>query len=179
VGAVPGLGAMGSLRSELARARHRALHRPVDAKTTTPILLVNNVYDPATGYSQRAERLLGNAVLLTMASYGHPSYQLPSKCACKWRVRYLVHLSTPPRGTVCGAPPPFQAGSPGLPATDAPSSGLLEGAPGNRRPRRLSGPSQAGSQTAASERPSASPGRWAASSRCRPPAASRRGRALG
>ena len=64
----------------------------MDAKTKTPILFVNNVYDPATGYSnaQRAERLLGNAVLRTVASYGHPSYQLPSKCPDKWRVRYLV-----------------------------------------------------------------------------------------
>jgi pimeloyl-ACP methyl ester carboxylesterase len=61
VGPVPRLGAMGSLCGELARARHR-----------------------------RAERLLGNAMLLTVASYGHPSYQLPSKCADKWRVRYLV-----------------------------------------------------------------------------------------
>ena len=89
----------------------------MDAKTTTPILLVNNVYDPATGYSQRAERLLGNAVLLTVASYGHPSYQLPSKCADKWRVRYLVHLSTPPPGTACGAQAPFQPGSSELPVT--------------------------------------------------------------
>jgi hypothetical protein len=60
------------------------------------------------------------ASAMTVASYGHPSYQLPSECVDKWRVRYLVHLSTPPRGTVCRAQPPFQAGSPGLPATDAP-----------------------------------------------------------
>ena len=53
------------------------------------------VYDPATGYSnaRRAERLLGNAVLLTVARYGHPSHQLPGKCTDKWRVRYLVQLS--------------------------------------------------------------------------------------
>jgi hypothetical protein len=95
---------------------------PWNAKTKTPILFVNNVYDPATGYSnaQRAERLLGNAVLLTVAGYGHPSYQLPSKCTDRWRVRYLVHLSTPPPGTVCGARPPFQPGSSELPVTDVP-----------------------------------------------------------
>ena len=42
---------------------------PWNAKTRTPILLINNVYDPATGYSsaQRAEHLLGNAALLTVA----------------------------------------------------------------------------------------------------------------
>ena len=47
---------------------------PWNAKTKTPILLINNTYDPATGYpgAQHAERLLRNAVLLTVAGYGHP-----------------------------------------------------------------------------------------------------------
>ena len=82
---------------------------PWNAKTKTPILLINNVYDPATGYSgaQRVERRLGNTVLLTVASYGHP-IELPSPCADKWRVRYLVNLVTPPPGTVCGAQRPFR-----------------------------------------------------------------------
>lgn len=85
---------------------------PWNARTKTPILLINNRYDPATGYAgaQRAERLLGNAVLLTVNSYGHP-VELPSKCADKWRVRYLVSLVTPPPGTVCGAQSPFPPGS--------------------------------------------------------------------
>ncbi len=83
---------------------------PWNARTKTPILLVNNLYDPASGYAnaRRAERLLGNAVLLTVASYGHPSYALPSACADKWRVRYLVNLVTPPPGTVCASELPFQ-----------------------------------------------------------------------
>ena len=82
---------------------------PWNAKTKNPILLVNNVYDPATGYAnaQRDERLLGNAVLLTVAGYGHPSYQLPSKCTDDARTRYLVKLITPKRGTVCQAQAPF------------------------------------------------------------------------
>ncbi len=72
---------------------------PWNAKTKTPILLINNTYDPATGYpgAQHAERLLGNAVLLTVAGYGHP-FGLPSRCADTWRVRYLVHLVTPAAG---------------------------------------------------------------------------------
>jgi TAP-like protein len=45
--------------------------------------------------------LLGNAVLLTSTGYGHPSYADPSQCVERWRVRYLVRLVTPPRGTVC------------------------------------------------------------------------------
>ena len=76
---------------------------PWNRETKTPILLINNRYDPSTGYrnAQRAQRLLGNAVLLTNAGYGHPSYADPSQCIDRWRVRYLVHLVTPRRGTVC------------------------------------------------------------------------------
>ena len=90
---------------------------PWNTKTKNKILLINNVYDPADRYqynAQATERLLGNAVLLTHASYGHPAYALPSKCIDSWRVRYLVNLQTPPRRTVCAADQaPFQAaGSP-------------------------------------------------------------------
>ena len=76
---------------------------PWNATTKTPILLVNARYDPATGYgnAQVAEQRLGNAVLLTMDGWGHPSYQVPSACIDQWRARYLVDLATPPRGTVC------------------------------------------------------------------------------
>jgi pimeloyl-ACP methyl ester carboxylesterase len=76
---------------------------PWNHKTRTPVLLINNRYDPSTSYrnAQRAERLLGNAVLLTNAGYGHPSYADPSQCVEHWRVRYLTRLITPPPGTVC------------------------------------------------------------------------------
>jgi pimeloyl-ACP methyl ester carboxylesterase len=86
---------------------------PWNAKTKTPILLVNGVYDPATSYrgAKRAEQLLGNAVLLTVATYGHPSYQLPSTCTDKAKARYLVSLVVPRRGSVCGTDvAPFQPG---------------------------------------------------------------------
>ena len=55
---------------------------PWNARTKTPILLINNLHDPATGYrnAQQTERLLGNAVLLISAGYGHPSYADPSQC---------------------------------------------------------------------------------------------------
>jgi pimeloyl-ACP methyl ester carboxylesterase len=83
---------------------------PWNAETKTPILLINARYDPATGYgnAQVAEKRLGNAVLLTMNGYGHPSYQQPSKCVDDARERYLVDLVTPPKGTVSEPdPPPF------------------------------------------------------------------------
>ncbi|QNK82875.1 alpha/beta hydrolase [Nakamurella sp. PAMC28650] len=76
---------------------------PWNAKTTTPILLMSARYDPGTPYpnAQVAQKRLGNAVLVTLNGYGHPSYQVPSTCMDKARVRYLIVLVTPPNGTVC------------------------------------------------------------------------------
>jgi TAP-like protein len=81
---------------------------PWNAKTKTPILLLSNRFDPATGYrnAQVAQRRLGNAVLLTENGFGYLTTNDPSRCVLKWRIRYLVHLVTPPRGTVCAADQP-------------------------------------------------------------------------
>ena len=49
----------------------------------------------------RAERYLGNAVLLTHEGYGHLSFQNPSDCVDEAMVAYLTELITPPTGTVC------------------------------------------------------------------------------
>lgn len=78
---------------------------PWDAKTHTPILLLNNVWDPATGYQNAvvAERRLGNAVLLTQDGHGHLTMNDPGKCVDQARTRYLIKLVTPPRGTICHA----------------------------------------------------------------------------
>ena len=83
---------------------------PWGAKTTTPILLMNNRHDPATGYQNAlaAEQRLGNAVLLTEDGYGHLTMNDPSQCVDQVRTRYLVTLVPPARGTVCKADePPF------------------------------------------------------------------------
>ena len=55
---------------------------PWNAKTKTPILLISARYDAGTPYrnAQVAEQRLGNAVLLTLNGYGHPSYQVRSEC---------------------------------------------------------------------------------------------------
>jgi len=76
---------------------------PWNASTPNPILLINQRYDPNTGYANavRAERLLGNAVLLTQEGYGHLTFQDPSACVDQAMVDYLTELITPPRGTVC------------------------------------------------------------------------------
>ncbi len=87
-----------------------AYRGPWNASTPHPILLIGTRYDPNTAYvnAVRAQRLLGNAVLLTHDGYGHISYQDPSTCVDQARVRYLVHLVTPEPGSVCRSDnPPF------------------------------------------------------------------------
>jgi pimeloyl-ACP methyl ester carboxylesterase len=76
---------------------------PWNASTAVPILLINERYDPNSGYGNAvsAERYLGNAVLLTHEGYGHLFFQNPSDCVNKAMVDYLTELITPPRGTVC------------------------------------------------------------------------------
>jgi len=76
---------------------------PWTVTTPNPILLLSKRYDPNTGYANavHVEQLLGNAVLLTVADgYGHSPDPL-SACAEQAFADYLVHLITPPPGTVC------------------------------------------------------------------------------
>ena len=76
---------------------------PWNAVTRNPILLVNTRYEPNTPLvaAQIAERRLGNAVLLIHDGYGHLAAADPSACVTAAIGDYLVHLVTPPRGTVC------------------------------------------------------------------------------
>jgi pimeloyl-ACP methyl ester carboxylesterase len=87
-----------------ARDAHRYAG-PWDARTEVPILLIGTRYDPNTAYQNavRAQKLLGNAVLLTHDGYGHLSMKDESRCVEAARVRYLVDLQPPAPGTVCPA----------------------------------------------------------------------------
>ena len=87
----------------LAGARRGRLWGPWNASTPNPILLVNQRFDPNTGHANavRAQRLLGNAALLTHEGYGHLFFQNPSVCVEDAMVDYLAELATPPNGTVC------------------------------------------------------------------------------
>ena len=78
---------------------------PWDRVTRTPILLINLRYEPNTPLvnARVAERRLGNAVLLVQDGYGHLTANNPSACVDAALGRYLVHLRTPARGTVCGS----------------------------------------------------------------------------
>jgi TAP-like protein len=58
---------------------------------------------PLARNAPRAARRLGNAVLLTHDGYGHLSRRDPSTCVMQATGRYLVDLTTPPRGTVCSS----------------------------------------------------------------------------
>lgn len=82
---------------------------PWTARTSAPVLVVGNSFDPATDLAgaQATARLLPNSRLLTYAGWGHVAYFV-SECARTYTAAYLVSGALPPRGTVCPANPnPF------------------------------------------------------------------------
>ncbi len=105
VGAIPmgwGMGAACTTWPAHAQDRYTG---PWNVTTRTPILLVNNRYDPNSPLTaaRHVERLLGNAVLLVHDGYGHLTISDPSTCVTQVMGAYLVKLTTPPRGTHCAS----------------------------------------------------------------------------
>jgi hypothetical protein len=103
VGAIPlgwGMGAACTTWPERAQDRYTG---PWTATTRTPVLLVNNRYDPNSplAAARHVERLLGNAVLLVHDGYGHLTLSDPSTCVTRAMGRYLTDLTVPARGTRC------------------------------------------------------------------------------
>jgi pimeloyl-ACP methyl ester carboxylesterase len=83
---------------------------PFDATTSEPLLVIGNLYDPATRYqgAQTVHRLMPNSSLLTLRGWGHTSLFL-SGCVDRIAVEYLVSIATPEPGTICDADEvPFQ-----------------------------------------------------------------------
>jgi hypothetical protein len=76
---------------------------PWDASTPDPILLVGTRFNPDTPLAgaRHAERLLGNAVLLTHDGHGGAGASDPSACVEAAVTRYLVDVVAPAPGTVC------------------------------------------------------------------------------
>ena len=76
---------------------------PWNRSTPNPVLVIGTRYDPQTAYAgaRRAARRLANAKLLTLDGYGHTSDVDPSACVEHAISAYLVHLTTPRKGTVC------------------------------------------------------------------------------
>jgi len=75
---------------------------PFTANTANPVLVVGNLYDPATRYegAVTVDGLLQNSALLTVAGWGHASLFL-SQCADAVVADYLVNGTVPAPGTVC------------------------------------------------------------------------------
>jgi pimeloyl-ACP methyl ester carboxylesterase len=75
---------------------------PWNHRTSNPVLIVGNLFDPATRYQGAvlASNLLPSSRLLTVHGWGHTSLFI-SQCADAVQTRYLVNLTLPPLGTVC------------------------------------------------------------------------------
>ena len=79
-----------------------AFRGPWNRRTDTPVLVIGNYYDPATQYefSRRMSRQLGNALLVSVDSFGHCILG-DSTCTDRIAEDYLVNLETPGPGTIC------------------------------------------------------------------------------
>jgi pimeloyl-ACP methyl ester carboxylesterase len=75
---------------------------PWTARTSAPVLVVGNTYDPATPYTgaQTVAKLLPGSRLLTVLGWGHTSLG-SSTCATSVVGRYLVSGAMPATGTQC------------------------------------------------------------------------------
>lgn len=77
---------------------------PWSTRTSAPVLVVGNYFDPATGYpgAVASSELLRNSRLLTYAGWGHTAFGR-SDCVTGYVLSYLLDGSLPPAGTVCPA----------------------------------------------------------------------------
>ncbi|MGH9723235.1 MAG: alpha/beta hydrolase [Bryobacteraceae bacterium] len=75
---------------------------PFNRYTTNPVLVIGNLFDPATRYESAVAvaNLLPNSRLLTVHAWGHSSLG-KSICANNVVARYLTDLVLPAPGTVC------------------------------------------------------------------------------
>ncbi|MFG1608230.1 alpha/beta hydrolase [Actinoplanes sp. NPDC049265] len=83
---------------------------PFTRRTSAPVLVVGNYWDPATNYNDAVSSaaLLPNSRLLSNDSWGHTAYGT-SECATGAVDQYLLTGAVPAEGTVCvGDVQPFQ-----------------------------------------------------------------------
>jgi pimeloyl-ACP methyl ester carboxylesterase len=75
---------------------------PFNRATANPVLVVGNLFDPATRYEGAVlvDNLLPNSSLLTVKGWAHTSIML-SQCADETVSQYLLDGSTPPEGKTC------------------------------------------------------------------------------
>lgn len=95
---------------------------PWTARTSAPVLIVGNYFDPATDYAGAlaSDKWLKNSRLLSYAGWGHLAF---TRNACvQWHVaNYLLNVALPAEGTVCPANP-----NPFFPVAGAGSTGAFE-----------------------------------------------------
>jgi pimeloyl-ACP methyl ester carboxylesterase len=85
-------------------ARAKAPYSGPWDRSTIPVLVVGNTFDPATPLSSsvRMAQALGNARLLIVNGYGHTVLLNPSRCAKDHIAAYLIEGTLPPTGVACG-----------------------------------------------------------------------------
>jgi pimeloyl-ACP methyl ester carboxylesterase len=86
-----------------------AYRGPFNRRTSAPVLVVGNYWDPATNYDDAvgAARLLPNSRLLSSDNWGHTAYGT-SVCATTAIDSYLLRGTLPAKGKVCvGEMQPF------------------------------------------------------------------------
>ncbi|BCY14234.1 alpha/beta hydrolase [Actinoplanes sp. L3-i22] len=81
-----------------------AYRGPFNKRTSAPVLLVGNFWDPATNYdsSVAMSRQLPNSRLLSSDNWGHTAYGT-GVCATDAIDSYLLRVALPAKGTVCAA----------------------------------------------------------------------------
>ncbi|MEU3453099.1 alpha/beta hydrolase [Micromonospora sp. NPDC006766] len=123
---------------------------PFNRRTSAPVLVVGNFWDPATNYkgAVSSAALLPNSRLLSSDSWGHTAYGT-SDCVTGAIDRYLLKVKLPAKGTVCtGDDQPFVYGpdwpedpdnpeSPDVRATMSKSALAQQGEPRRGEPKRL------------------------------------------
>lgn len=79
-----------------------AYRGPFTKRTSAPVLIVGNYWDPATNYAGAvaASKLLPNSRLLTSNSWGHTAYGT-SSCVTNAVDSYLIGKKLPAKGKVC------------------------------------------------------------------------------
>ena len=77
---------------------------PFNTRTSSPVLVVGNFFDPATDYAGAlsTSKLLKNSRLLSYAGWGHTAYG-ENDCITDHVSTYLISKRLPPKGTVCAA----------------------------------------------------------------------------
>ncbi|MDZ5441188.1 alpha/beta hydrolase [Micromonospora sp. 4G57] len=112
---------------------------PFNKRTSAPVLVVGNYWDPATNYQGAvgSAALLPNSRLLTSDSWGHTAYGT-SACVTGAVDAYLLTVALPAKGTLCtGDAQPFVEAPEAARAEASKSSLARQGEPGRGEPKRL------------------------------------------